>query len=196
MDQAASLTKALFKNTNNPKLAWHLFKRILSSPTSSSSSDLCLRSLPIITRILISAKMHPEIDSLHHLLLHSQPTETLRPCLVSLVRILAKSSLSDKAVSHFKSLRSRFPDDPPSVYLYNLLLESALRESDVDYVLWLYKDMIVAGVKPQTYTFNLLISSLCECGRVEDARQVFDKMRDKGCQPNEYSVWDFGSWVL
>ncbi|TQD95046.1 hypothetical protein C1H46_019314 [Malus baccata] len=189
MDPTASLAKALFKNTNNPKLAWHLFKRIISSPTSSSSSsDLPLRSLPVIARILINSKMHREIDSLLQLLLFSQPVETLRPCLVSLVRILAKSNLPDKAVAHFKSLRSRFPDKPPSVYLYNLLLESSLRENNVDFVLWLYKDMIFAGIKPETYTFNLLIWALCESDRLDDAREVFDKMRDKGCQPNEYSV--------
>ncbi|KAH0978136.1 hypothetical protein GBA52_027855 [Prunus armeniaca] len=189
MDPTTSLTKALFKNTNNPKLAWHLFKRILSSPTSSSSSsDLCLSSLPIVTRILIDSKMHHEIDSLRQLLLVSQPSETLRPCLVSLVRLLAKSNLSDMAVSYFKDLRSRFPDEPPSVYLYNLLLESSLREKHVDFVLWLYKDMIVSGMKPETYTFNLLICSLCESDRLGDAREVFDKMREKGCQPNEYSV--------
>ncbi|KAM1987286.1 hypothetical protein ACFX15_034576 [Malus domestica] len=157
MDPTTSLTKALFNNAHNPKLAWHLFKRILSSP----SSDLRLCSLPVIARILIDSKMHREIDSLHQLLLHSQPLETLRPCLPSLMLILAKLNLPNKAVAHFKSLRSRFPDEPPSVYLYNLLLESSLTENYVDFVLWLL---------------------------LYDAREVFDKMRGKGCLPNEYSV--------
>ncbi|KAM2081575.1 hypothetical protein ACFX1T_035199 [Malus domestica] len=170
MDPTTSLTKALFNNAHNPKLAWHLFKRIFSSP----SSDLRLCSLPVIARILIDSKMHREIDSLHQLLLHSQPLETLRPCLPSLMLILAKLNLPNKAVAHFKSLRSRFPDEPPSVYLYNLLLESSLTENYVDFVLWLYKDMILSGVKPETLLY--------------DAREVFDKMRGKGCLPNEYSV--------
>ncbi|KAM2605943.1 hypothetical protein TB2_034685 [Malus domestica] len=170
MDPTTSLTKALFNNAHNPKLEWHLFKRILSSP----SSDLRLCSLPVIARILIDSKMHREIDSLHQLLLHSQPLETLRPCLPSLMLILAKLNLPNKAVAHFKSLRSRFPDEPPSVYLYNLLLESSLTENYVDFVLWLYKDMILSGVKPETLLY--------------DAREVFDKMRGKGCLPNEYSV--------
>ncbi|KAM1458013.1 hypothetical protein ACFX2I_035115 [Malus domestica] len=105
--------------------------------------------------------MHGEIDSLHQLLLHSRPLETLRPCLLWLMLILAKLNLPDKAVAHFKSLRSRFPDEPPSVFLYNLLLESSLTENHVEFVLWLLLD---------------------------DAREVFDKMRGKGCLPNEYSV--------
>ncbi|KAF3434864.1 hypothetical protein FNV43_RR21951 [Rhamnella rubrinervis] len=186
----AELARALRKNTHNPKLAWHLFKRIFSSPSYVSSPlHLRLRSLTIIARILIDAKMHSEMDSLHQLLV-SDPVEieTAHPCILSLVRILAKSGLSDKAVSHFKSLRTRFPNEPASVSLYNLLLQSSLREKDAESVSWLYKDMIVSGVSPETYTFNLLICALCDLGRVDDAREVFDKMHEKGCPPNEFSV--------
>ncbi|XP_062086540.1 pentatricopeptide repeat-containing protein At2g17140 [Humulus lupulus] len=187
MDQATTFAKALLKNTNNPKLAWLLFKRTLSSPISTSS-DLTLRSVPIVARILVGAKMDREIDSLHQLLLRSEPPETAHACGVSLVRILAKSGLPDKAVSQFKSLRLRFPNKLPSAFLYNLLLESSVRARNVDFVLWLYKDMIVSGVDPETYTFNLLISALCDFGHVDDAREMFDKMRDKGCCPNEFSI--------
>nr|GMD12377.1 pentatricopeptide repeat-containing protein At2g17140 [Ipomoea batatas] len=38
-----------------------------------------------------------------------------------------------------------------------------------------------------TYTFNLLISGLCDYGRLQDARKLFDKMSDKRCEPNEYT---------
>ncbi|KAE8654371.1 hypothetical protein F3Y22_tig00117048pilonHSYRG00105 [Hibiscus syriacus] len=46
--------------------------------------------------------------------------------------------------------------------------------------------MVVAGVSPQTYTFNLLICGLCDLGHL-DARELFDKMPEKGCLPNEFS---------
>ncbi|KAF4382786.1 hypothetical protein G4B88_021569 [Cannabis sativa] len=187
MDQATTFAKALLNNTNNPKLAWLLFKRTLSSPISTSS-HLTLPSVPILARILVGAKMDQEIDSLHHLLLRTEPPETAHASVVSLLRILAKLGVPDKAVSQFKSLRLRFPDKLPSAYLYNLLLESSVRARNVDFVLWLYKDMVVSGVDPQTYTFNLLISALCDFGHVDDAREMFDKMRDKGCCPNEFSV--------
>ncbi|RZC03594.1 hypothetical protein D0Y65_018316 [Glycine soja] len=39
MDQTTKkLIKGVLKNTNNPKLAWHLVKHVLSSPPSSSST--------------------------------------------------------------------------------------------------------------------------------------------------------------
>ncbi|KAK9286616.1 hypothetical protein L1049_015016 [Liquidambar formosana] len=189
MDQPSKLAKALVKNANNPTLAWHLFKRILSSPTSSSSSSSnhCLQSIPVIARILIRAKMVSEIDNLHQLLLVTQPLEASRHSLIALVRILVNSGLFDKAIAHFQSLRNQFPAKPPPVFLYNLLIDSSLRESRVDFVSWLYKDMIVSGVSPETYTLNLLITALCDSGCLEDARNVLDKMCEKGCRPNEFS---------
>ncbi|XP_030450320.2 LOW QUALITY PROTEIN: pentatricopeptide repeat-containing protein At2g17140 [Syzygium oleosum] len=187
MDQTAKLAKALFKNADNPKLAWQLFKRILSSPPSAAHAQCVARSLPIIARILVRAKMLPEIDGLRSLVLSSCPAETRPSSLVSLVKLLARSGLLAAAVSQFKSLRSCFPDHPPSVFVYNLLIQACLRENDVDDVLWLYQDMVVAGLSPETYTFNLLIGALCEVGRLNDARNLFEKMPKKGCRPNEYS---------
>ncbi|KAI6700959.1 hypothetical protein NL676_015283 [Syzygium grande] len=187
MDQTAKLAKALFKNADDPKLAWQLFKRILSSPPSAAHAQCVARSLPVIARILVRAKMLPEIDGLRSLVLSSCPAETRPSSLVFLVKLLARSGLLAAAVSQFKSLRSCFPDHPPSVFVYNLLIQACLRENDVDDVLWLYQDMVVAGLSPETYTFNLLIGALCEVGRLNDARNLFEKMPKKGCRPNEYS---------
>ncbi|XP_010028839.2 pentatricopeptide repeat-containing protein At2g17140 [Eucalyptus grandis] len=187
MDPTAKLAKALFKNSGNPKLAWQLFKRILSSPPSPAHAPCIARSLPIVSRILVRARMLPEIDHLRALILSSCPAESRPSSLVSLVKLLARSGLPAAAVSHFKSLRSRFPDDPPPGLVYNLLIRACLRENRVDDVLWLYRDMVVAGLSPETYTFNLLIDVLCEAGRLSDARNLFEKMPKRGCMPNEYS---------
>ncbi|KAK4759847.1 hypothetical protein SAY87_022978 [Trapa incisa] len=190
MNQPAALATALFKNADNPALAWRLFKRILSSPVSPSSPSHhhdILRSVPIISRILIRAKMYPELDSLHQLLL-SQPLQAPFSLAVSVIVLLARSGLVDQAVSQFKSLRDKFPEDPPRIHTYNVLIEMCLRKNSVDYVLWLYEDIAFARVELETYTFNLLMSALCDVGRVEDARDLFDKMPDKGCEPNEYSL--------
>ncbi|KAI9128934.1 hypothetical protein K1719_000417 [Acacia pycnantha] len=187
MDQTSKLTKALFNNTKNPRLAWHLFKRILSS-YSPSSSPCYIRSMPIIVRILIGAQMHREIDELPQLVLVSQHLDVALTSLTSFVQTLASLGHLDKAVLHFKSLRTRFPAMPPSVYLYNVIIQSSLKGNRPDFVKWLYSDMIAAGVKPETYTFNLLIQSFCDSGRLDDARDLFDKMSEKGCQPNEFSI--------
>ncbi|KAE9447434.1 hypothetical protein C3L33_20668, partial [Rhododendron williamsianum] len=186
MDQTKKLAKALFNNSSNPKLAWQLFKRIISSPNPSNSFSHFHQFVPFITRILLRAKMFPEIDAFRQLLL-SLPLHTSHPSLTTTVRILADSGHLTQAISHFRSIRTHFPANPPSLSLYNFLMESCLRENSVDYISWLYDDLITAGHSPETYTFNLLIGGLCDCGRLEDARKLFDKMRDKGCQPNEFS---------
>ncbi|XP_056699046.1 pentatricopeptide repeat-containing protein At2g17140 isoform X2 [Spinacia oleracea] len=179
-----TLNKALLKNSINPALAWQIFKRIISNP--SSSSFALLNSLPIIAQILVRAKMYPQLDTLHHhlLLLHKQSAS---PSLFSLVCILAKSGLVDEAVSQFQSARKEFPHNPPPVYVYNVLLESSVRENKVNWVPLLYKDMFISGVSPEVYTFNLLIRGLCDSGHLKDARKVLDKMPERGCKPNEFS---------
>jgi hypothetical protein len=105
----SKLAKALSKNTNNSKLAWHLFKcNLLSSPTSSSSHH-CL--IPTRHRLLacirIHVQMHCKMDSLPELLFATQPIKISHPYLVSLVQVLPSSS-SPRSPSKFLTLVS-FP---------------------------------------------------------------------------------------
>ncbi|KAI3795625.1 hypothetical protein L1987_38281 [Smallanthus sonchifolius] len=142
MEPARELSKALIKNTNNPKLAWQIFKRIAFNPTFPS--DAFNQSLPVLTRILIGDKMFTEINTLQQLLLTHQPQTPDHP-MALLMRVLAKLGHVNLAVSQLQ----------------------------------------VVG--PETYTFNLLIGGLCDSGCLEDARKVFDKMRERGYVPNEFS---------
>ncbi|KAI3745282.1 hypothetical protein L1987_58393 [Smallanthus sonchifolius] len=178
------LSKALIKNTNNPKLAWQIFKRIASNPTFPS--DAFNQSLPVLTRILIGAKMFTEINALQQLLLTHQPQTPDHP-MVLLMRVLAKLGHVNLAVSQLQVFRSHHPNKPLSISLYNLLIRSSIHENLPDCVRLLYEDMVVSRVGPETYTFNLLIGGLCDSGCLEDARKVFDKMRERGCVPNEFS---------
>ncbi|XP_050896076.1 pentatricopeptide repeat-containing protein At1g63400-like [Lathyrus oleraceus] len=43
-------------------------------------------------------------------------------------------------------------------------------------------------VSPQTYTFNLLLQSLCEHNILDHALQLFNKISEKGRYPNEFTV--------
>ncbi|KAJ1390408.1 Tetratricopeptide-like helical domain superfamily [Sesbania bispinosa] len=185
MEETRKLMQGVLKNSNNPRLAWHLFKRILSSPSSSTQHHQLVGTMG---RILVGANMHSEIDDLRQLILLRQPHHIAHPCLISLLRVLSQSPHIDKAFSHFKSLRTQFPSLPLSLPLYHLLLRSSLQQNRPDYVKSLYTDMIEAGVKPQTYTFNLLLQSLCESRALDHALELFDKMSEKGCHPNEFTV--------
>ncbi|KAI3446347.1 hypothetical protein Pfo_003012 [Paulownia fortunei] len=185
MEQAKLLAKALVRNSNNPQLAWLLFKRTLINNNCNNDFSSLQHSLPLIIPILIRAQMFSEIDTLHHhFLLFPTPPHN---ALYSIVKTLAKAGHVHKAISHFQSLRNNFPHTPPSIILYNLLIQTSLKENCPNFVYWLYKDLIFSKVKPETYTLNLLIGGLCDSGRLEDARELFDRMRGKGCEPNEYS---------
>ncbi|XP_004504955.1 pentatricopeptide repeat-containing protein At2g17140 [Cicer arietinum] len=184
MEQTRKLMKAVHQNANNPKLAWHLFKRILSSPSSSTSTH---HLLPTITRILLTANMHRQIDNLTQLITNNHPN-IAHSSLISILRVLAQSPHIDFAFSHFKSLRSQFPSTPLPLQLYHILLRSSLHHNRPHFVTSLYTDMIQAGVHPQTYTFNLLLQSLCESNALDHALQLFDRMSEKGCHPNEFTV--------
>ncbi|CAI8618095.1 unnamed protein product [Vicia faba] len=185
MEETRKLMKAVHQNSSNPKLAWHLFKRILSSPSTSPS---CHHHIPTITRILLAANMHHEINHLTQLITSNHPN-TAHHSLISILRILAQSPHHiDSAFSHFKSLRTQFPSFPLPLPLYHLLLRSSLQNNRPHFVTSLYTDMIQTGVNPQTYTFNLLLQSLCQSDALDHALQLFDKMSEKGCQPNEFTA--------
>ncbi|CAJ1936290.1 unnamed protein product [Sphenostylis stenocarpa] len=193
MEQTRKVMRGVLKNTKNPKLAWQLVKRVLSSPSSSSAPSTSITNhtqhlVTITTRILAAANMHLELHDLHKLLLASQPHHIAHPSIVSMVRVLAQWGHVDEALTHFKSFRAQFPSSPPSLPFYNLLLRSTLQHNRPNLVTWLYTDMIAARVTPQTYTFNLLIQSLCDSRAFDHAFQLFDKMSQKGCQPNEYTL--------
>ncbi|KAG9459892.1 hypothetical protein H6P81_004400 [Aristolochia fimbriata] len=161
---------------------WYLFKRILSSPSPKPSQDAIVATV----RVLAQERMLPELDILHQLLMGLRP-DVARVSLASLAGASARYNALQGAISQFQSLRANFPSQPPSVRLYNLLLECALKQNRTDLISFLYKDMICSRTSPDTYTFNILVSSLCEFGCMDDARNLFEKMHLKGCKPNEFS---------
>nr|XP_043631787.1 pentatricopeptide repeat-containing protein At2g17140 [Erigeron canadensis]XP_043631796.1 pentatricopeptide repeat-containing protein At2g17140 [Erigeron canadensis]XP_043631804.1 pentatricopeptide repeat-containing protein At2g17140 [Erigeron canadensis]XP_043631813.1 pentatricopeptide repeat-containing protein At2g17140 [Erigeron canadensis]XP_043631822.1 pentatricopeptide repeat-containing protein At2g17140 [Erigeron canadensis] len=177
---AKELTKALTKNTNNPILAWQIFKRMTSNPNFPSNSFN--QSIPLLTKILINAKMFTQINTLHQLVLSNSPDFS-----GLLIRAIANSGHFNLAVSQLQAFRSLHPNKPLPVSLYNVLIRLSIQENDTGCVRMLYKDMVVCRVAPDTYTFNLLIGGLCDSGCLDDARKVFDKMSDRGCRVNEFT---------
>ncbi|XP_068668764.1 pentatricopeptide repeat-containing protein At2g17140 isoform X2 [Aristolochia californica] len=176
------LAKTLRRKSTIHGSCWHLFKQILSSPSPKPTPI----SISSIVRVLTQSCMLPELDLLHQLLL-GLPPDVARVSLALLASASAKYNTLDRAISQFQSHRTNFPSLPPSVRLYNVLLESALRQNRTDLISVLYKDMIRSRTSPDTYTFNILMSSLCEFGCLDDARNLFEKMHLKGCKPNEFS---------
>ncbi|CAA6655786.1 unnamed protein product [Spirodela intermedia] len=167
------LADVLYRNAEDPVLAWRMFKHFLQSPSSIRS----LRPLTAISRIVTRARMLPEIRELHRDLLALCSPETAYGALTVLAQASARSGLLDEAFSQLLSLRSHFSSTVPLV----------VQGNRPDLVELVYKDMLVSGISPETYTFNLLMLSLCESGRLAEARRLFDKMPTKGCAPNQFS---------
>ena len=178
------LSRALVNNSENPRLAWQIFSRIASSNPPFSS---ILSSITLITRILVAAKMFPQTHFLTNLLLVDYHSSSSYSHLLTLIRIIAKSGHLHQAIPHFQALRTHFHAKPPSISFYNMLIHSSLSQNNPDFASCLYQDLLLAGLSPQTYTFNLFIAALCDSARLQDARHLFDKMSHKGCLPNDFT---------
>ena len=179
----SKLADVLYKNAEDPALAWRLFKHLFRPPSTTFS----WRALTAISRILARARMLPEIRELHRRFLSLCPPETSFETIVILATTSAKSGLLDEAFSQFLSLRANFFPISPPLRLYNALLESSFKSNRADLVEHLYEDMLVTRVSPSTYTLNLLMLYLCDSGRLSEARRVFDKMPERNCAPNGFS---------
>ncbi|WOK92819.1 pentatricopeptide repeat-containing protein [Canna indica] len=190
MNPTALAAKLLRRNARNPALAWRLLRHLLSSSTAVPLPSP--RFLASLSRFLAAARMLPELHQLRRLLLLPRhPPAAACAAISSLISASASGGFLDDAIAHFRSLRSHFPSHPPSARLYNTLLECSLRARRPDLVEVLYSDMLLAGVPPETYTFNLLILSLCDSGMLEEARALVELMKGGGCFTSlvSYNIW-------
>ncbi|XWS64407.1 hypothetical protein CRYUN_Cryun05aG0001900 [Craigia yunnanensis] len=72
----------------------------------------------------------------------------------------------------------------PSIKIFNDLLGALVKEKkDFQHVLFVYKEMVKAGVVPTVDTLNSLLEVLFETNRVESGLDQFRRMRKKGCSP-------------
>ncbi|OEL35605.1 Pentatricopeptide repeat-containing protein [Dichanthelium oligosanthes] len=165
---AANLLALLRRNAASPAVALRLFLHL-----SSAASPPPPRSTSFLARLLAA---QPAADALLprllcHVLSFPDPSSHL----------LALLSCSDVlplrlALPAFRSLRALASAPPPPTPVYNRLILAALRESHLDLVEALYKDLLLAGAEPDVFTRNLLLQALCDAGRMELAQRVFDAM--------------------
>ncbi|CAN1228466.1 Pentatricopeptide repeat-containing protein At1g66345, mitochondrial [Linum perenne] len=59
------------------------------------------------------------------------------------------------------------------------------RSGKAEEVVKLYYELEYKGICPGELGFSSLISSLCECGKVGEARKFFKVMRDRGLRPGK-----------
>ncbi|XP_071700704.1 uncharacterized protein [Rutidosis leptorrhynchoides] len=71
----------------------------------------------------------------------------------------------------------------PTVESCNLYMSSLLSFNRSDIMLWFYKEMLKSRIKVNVFTHNMLINGFCQLGKLENALQVFDEMKDMGFTP-------------
>ncbi|XP_062224157.1 pentatricopeptide repeat-containing protein At2g17140-like [Phragmites australis] len=173
---AAHLLALLHRNAASPAVALRLFLH-LSSPSSPPPPG----STSFLARLLAARPdthaLFPRL--LRHILSFPDPS----PHLLALLSASSPGLPLRLSLPAFRSLRALATAPPPPTPVYNRLILAALCESCLDLVEVLYKDLLLAGAEPDAFTRNLLLQALCDAGRMELARRVFDAMPAR----NEFS---------
>ncbi|KAI9088614.1 hypothetical protein K1719_029728 [Acacia pycnantha] len=73
----------------------------------------------------------------------------------------------------------------PPAHVFNVLLGALAKENgDFQNALFVYKEMVKAGILPTIETLNYLLEVLFAANRVDLALDQFRRMHKKGCSPN------------
>ncbi|KAK7259036.1 hypothetical protein RIF29_24630 [Crotalaria pallida] len=104
--------------------------------------------------------------------------------LVELVHTFVRHGRIDEAMTVFVNIINLSACKPP-VKVFNVLLGALVKESgDFRRVLFVYKEMVKAGILPTVDTLNYLLEALFMSDQVELALNQFRRMNYKGCSPN------------
>ncbi|RAL52724.1 hypothetical protein DM860_007492 [Cuscuta australis] len=105
--------------------------------------------------------------------------------LFALIDSFVRNHKLSEALCVVSCLHSCSSTKPPSISVYNQLLV-ALVEAKKDFkdVVYVYKEMVKAGIVPNTDTLNCLLQALLDAGRVEATLDHYRRMERKGCKPN------------
>ena len=103
--------------------------------------------------------------------------------LVALIHIFVKHCRINEAMTVFMNMNLGAYKPPAEVF--DVLLGALVEESgDFRNTLFVYKEMVKAGILPTVHTLNYLLEALFMNNQVELALNQFRKMSNKGCNPN------------
>lgn len=105
--------------------------------------------------------------------------------LVDLIHTFVRHSRFKEAMMVFKNMNLIGYNYKPPVHVFNFLLGSLVEHNgDFQNALFIYKEMVKAGILPTVDTLNYLLEVLFSADRVDLAMDQFRRMHKKGCCPN------------
>ncbi|KAK2976333.1 hypothetical protein RJ640_008787 [Escallonia rubra] len=103
--------------------------------------------------------------------------------LWALIDLFVRNCRLDEALRVLVTLNSG--GYQPSISVFNVLLDALVEEKkDFRSVLFVYKEMVKAGIVPTVDTLNYLLEALLEADRIGTVMDQYRRMRKKGCHPN------------
>ncbi|GKF54805.1 pentatricopeptide repeat-containing protein, partial [Tanacetum coccineum] len=73
----------------------------------------------------------------------------------------------------------------PDKYTYTFVLKACTLLLDIEKGVWIHEQILERGLEGDVFIGAGLVDLYCKCGRLVDARKVFDKMWEK-----DVAVWN------
>ncbi len=98
---------------------------------------------------------------------------------------MAQREFNNRNLSFIKQELSEISSKfPPCMHVFNIILKVNILLNDGEGIRRVIEGIQKEGLKPNTITYNLLISYYRNLGRMEDSMAVFERMIASGVQPN------------
>lgn len=136
----------------------------------------------IILKLGLAGNVLEMEDFCHNMVKNRFPGVEL--ALVSLIHMFVKHGRIKEALMVLENMNSG--GYKPPVEVFNALLCALVQQESRDFqnALFVYKEMVKAGVLPTVDTLNYLLEILFTIDRVDLALDQFRRMNSKGCSPN------------
>ncbi|CAN1341660.1 Pentatricopeptide repeat-containing protein At2g17525, mitochondrial [Linum perenne] len=169
----------LILNQKSPSQALHTFQWASTLPNFTHS----LATYSALIHKLCNVRWFDAVDQL----LDEMPASIGAPpddaIFITIIRGLGRAGLLGRVVKVL-DLASKFHDNPPSLKLFNCVL-NVLVKHDIDLARRFFRNkMMKCGVQGDDYTYGILMKGLCLTNRIGDGFKLLQIIKSTGANPN------------
>jgi pentatricopeptide repeat protein len=161
------------KSQKNPLRALRIFN---SAPTTQSDEPFHHNhfTYDIIIHKLGSSKMFAEMETILDQLRTEKGFKCKEGLLGNVIKLYGRARMAEAAMKTFQRM-PLFGYEKPTIRSFNTLFNALLSAKRFDMLQSLYETM---PISPDSCTYNILIKAACIDNRLEDAWDLFDRMRN------------------